>query len=158
MTDRTNAASPSVCSENSCTVWIDSGEAGAVADALAAAAYSNLSGRNVPTNVVWKRRESIVPGFKERALLHHISLGRAGDRSIPYWRQGDDELDSSPNKEHRRRLREHPEVLSALKPWWDTAMRCREADDGVCESFEFQVSHARDDHVSVRISVRAKHR
>ena len=104
---------------------------------MASAAQSSESDGN-PSFVAVNDLQSLA--FKNRAIAAKISLGRADSLTLPYWKQGDAELEASPQKAARRSLRHHPEVLQALDPWWQTAVRCSKSKNGRLPGDDYRVS------------------
>ena len=49
------------------------------------------------------------------ALIHNASS------DMPYWAQGNAELDTQENLTKRQSLRQHPDVVDTIQIWWATA-------------------------------------
>jgi hypothetical protein len=53
------------------------------------------------------------------------SPDRQASCSLPYWQQGDAELETPEQKAKRDALREHPLINAVLEVWWETAQVSR---------------------------------
>ena len=75
--------------------------------------------------------------------------------ALPYWQQGDEELDSTENLQRRYQLRQHPDVVEVLQMWWSTA-QCSMPQGGATTLRPADRHHpdlAREDYVFLSVSV-----
>jgi hypothetical protein len=68
-----------------------------------------------------RKRRGKAKGWAKSANL--LSTVAHAVSSLPYWMQGDEELDTQEAWEARRKLRSDPQVLDALRLWWGAALR-----------------------------------
>ena len=69
---------------------------------------------------------------KRRENAENVSFwGRLATRlgELPYWQQGDEEMNTTDALTKRHELRDDPGVVAALELWWQTTKRSMETED-----------------------------